>query len=344
MPDNAKYCGHCGMSLNKRSERLMHLSNDFAWIARRGWAGFSAGFLGWLVAFIISRMVGQHLGEFMTNFFTGTICGVFLGTVGGIIEESAYKAFLGGLLGAVGGAVGGLINIPATQLLQGPLPILITWAVGGMFIGATSGIIEKRWKKVLAGMLFGLLGGAIGGYLGSIFYGSVHLEFEVKSWLGNRLAEGLSGGLVGAILWFFIGLIEKLYIFHRREEPRLEYKACDFCGKHNPLKSWYCGHCGHVLQISAARQKVETTPFHGMERVVNGLRFLSWLFGATGFITTPVVFIIFLVQDIFLAFVAAVFAVLITYLMVVGFRFAADMLTCFMRLSGALHDEKGAAE
>lgn len=338
MPDDSKHCSRCGMFLNKTSEKFVHLSLDFAWIWRRSWAGFASGFIGWIIVFIISRMVSNDVGPVLNNLFSGMICGVFLGTVGGIIEESSYKAFYGGMLGTLGGAIGGLINIPLMEMLEAgsawfPFTVLITWAIGGAFIGATSGLIEKSGKKVIAGAVFGLVGGAIGGYLGSVFYGSVLLDFKPQGWLANRLAEGLSGGLVGAVLWFSIGIIEKMYIFHRREDPKIEKKTCDHCGKDNPLRSWYCGECGHSLPTAAPRQKIIVTPYRGIERITNALRFLSWLFAVTGVITTPVIFFIFLTQNIVLACISAVFAVLFTYLMVVGFRFAADMLLSLSKLA-----------
>jgi ribosomal protein L40E len=214
-----------------------------------------------------------------------------------------------------------------------PLSIMVTWAIAGMFIGAVSGLVEKSRKKMLAGALFGFIGGAAGGFLGSVFYGSVMLEFSPKSWLSSRLAEGLSGGLVGAVMWFSIGFIEKLYVFRRREDPKLDKKICDSCGTQNPLRYWYCSGCGHVLQISAPPQKIKVTPFRGMERIINAIRFMSWLFGITGVITTPVIFFVFLMQDIFLAFIGVVFSILFTYLMVVGFRFLGDLLSCLIRIS-----------
>ncbi|MCB4792260.1 MAG: hypothetical protein LHV68_10300 [Elusimicrobia bacterium] len=338
MEEDSKYCGKCGMFLNKTSEILVHASIDFAWIWRRSWAGFAAAFIGWIIVFIISRMTGKNLSPMMNNVFGGMVCGVFLGTVGGIVEESGYKAFWGAILGTIGGALGGIANIPLTDLLSGftyayPLSILATWAIGGMFIGATSGIIERNLKKILAGSLFGLIGGAIGGLLGSIFYGSILLEFKPESWVLSRIIEGVSGGLVGAVLWFSIGLIEKIYIFHRREDPKLDKKTCSFCGKVNLLKFWYCVACGQPLQVAASRQRITIPPFRGMERVVNAFRFLSWLFGMTGIIITPVIFFVFLSRDVSLALICAVFSILLSYLSVVCFRFISDFLSCLIKIS-----------
>jgi len=328
------------MFLNKNSEKIVHLSLDFSWIWRRSWGGFASGFIGWIIVFIISRMVSRDIGPVMNNLFSGMICGVFLGTVGGIIEESAYKAFIGALLGTAGGAIGGLINIPLMDMFQSnetwfPLSVLITWSIGGAFIGAISGLIEKNIKKICAGALFGFIGGAVGGYIGSVFYGSILLDFKPQGWFYNRMAEGLSGGVVGAVLWCSIGIIEKLYIFHRREEANLEKKSCDNCGKDNPLRSWYCGDCGHALPTAAPRQKIAVTPYRGIERITNALKFLSWLFAVTGVVTTPVIFFIFLTQNIVLACISGVFSVLFTYFMVVGFRFVADLLSALIKLTNA---------
>lgn len=345
MPDTAKYCSHCGMFLDKRSERMVHLFQDFGWIWRRCWAGFAAGFVAWIITFIVARMLQNDPGSLINNLFSGMICGVFLGTVGGIIEESGYKAIVGGLLGTAGGAAGALLSLPMTQLALNydslaALPVLVTWAVGGAFIGASSGVLERDGRKIMAGALFGFVGGGIGGYLGSAFYGSMLIEFQPHTWVASRMTEGLSGGLVGAIVWFFVGVIEKAYIFKRYEDPKMEKKVCGHCGTANLLRAWYCTHCGRVLQTSAPRQKINVTPFRGMERIVNGLRFLSWLFGATGFISTPVIFVVFLMQDVFLALISAVFSILFTYLMVVGFRFIGDLLACLIRISSLKLDEK----
>lgn len=343
MADDSKYCGRCGMALNKKSERLVHFSLNFSWMWRRSWGGFASGFIAWIIVFIISRMLKQDIGPVMVNLFSGMICGVFLGTVGGIIEESSYKAVVGGLLGTVGGALGGMLNIPLREMVQSdvrliPLSILATWAVGGGFIGATSGVIERSRKKIAAGALFGFIGGGIGGFLGSAFYGSVLMQFEPQGWFTGRLAEGLSGGLVGAVLWLSIGLIEKLYIFRRVENPTIDKKVCAHCGRENSLRFWYCLNCGYVLPTAAPRQKIVVTPFRGMERIVNALKFMSWLFGATGIITTPVIFLVFLMQDVFLACISALFFILFTYLMVVGFRFAADLLSCLVKISSPKAD------
>lgn len=338
MDDEAKYCGRCGMFLNKTSEVLVRLSTDFAWIWRRSWAGFTAAFIGWIIVFIISRMIGKNLAPMINNIFGGMVCGVFLGTVGGIVEESGYKAFWGAILGTIGGALGGIFNIPLTAMFSNlnyayPLSIMATWAIGGMFIGATSGVIERNKKKVFAGAVFGMVGGAIGGLLGSIFYGSVLLEFKPESWLVSRLVEGVSGGLVGAVLWFSIGVIEKIYIFHRKEDSKIEEKKCTYCGKNNLMAFWYCVACGQPLQVSAPRQKFSLSPFHGMERVANAFRFMSWLFGVTGVITTPVIFFVFLARDISLALICAVFSILLSYLLVVSLKFVSDLLSCLVKLS-----------
>lgn len=340
MPDDYKHCGQCGMFLNKTSERVGRFGLDFSWIWRRSWGGFAAGFVGWIIVFFLSRMIGQSVGSMMNNLFAGTICGIFLGTAGGILEESAYKTVAGGVLGMIGGAIGGLLNIPLMNLFPDaamyPVSVLLTWAAGGACIGATSGIFEKNGRKVLAGVLFGLLGGALGGYLGSVLYGSIFIEFRPENWFVRRLAEGVSGAMVGGVLWLFIGMIEKLYLFRRQEDSKGNEKVCGSCGKHNPLQFWYCSNCGTPLQTEAPRQKIAITPFRGIERVANAFSFLSRLFIVTGIIAAPVIFLAFLPQSVSLAFIGLVLTVLFAYLLVVVFRFIADVL-CWMVRQPAGH-------
>lgn len=335
MPDDYAYCGRCGLFLNKTSERAGRFGRDFSWIWRRGWGGFAAGFVGWIIVFFLSRMVGQNVGPLMNNVFAGMICGVFLGAAGGILESSAYKTVAGGLLGMAGGGLGGLLNIPLNNLFTGaalyPVSVMLTWAAGGAAIGAASGIFEKNLKKTAAGALFGFVGGALGGYLGSVLYGSISLEFKPENWFVRRFSEGISGGMVGAVLWLFIGTIEKRYLFRRREDPSAGEKLCGSCGRQNPLHSWYCAHCGVPLQTEAPRQKLLITPFRGIERVANAFAFLSRLFIVTGIISAPVIFLAFLSQDVSLAFIGLVLTVLLAYLLVIVFRFFADVLAWMIR-------------
>src|SRR5207244_2159917 len=86
---------------------------------RRSLGGFFAGGAGWVLATAVSRTLyftegGTVSFTTLLDFFPGklpassSIAGAIIGTVGGMIERSAYKSMLGGFLGGLGGLVAGL--------------------------------------------------------------------------------------------------------------------------------------------------------------------------------------------------------------------------------------------
>lgn len=349
MPDESGYCGRCGMFLNKASSNFMKLSINIGWILRRSMGGFAAGAVGWVFAMAVSRIVGVNSGPGLHEFLLCVIIGIFLGTVGGIIEDSSYKAFLGGILGCAGGIVGGLFSKIFSAVFSwdalSTISFMPAWIVMGMFIGANSGIIEKSKRKIFVGMFFGMIAGALGGFMGIEMYGSMAADFvrEGVTWSTVRGIEIFSGGIFGAAFWLVLGIIEKLYIFRRRLELKLDKKICDKCKAQNPLYYWYCIKCGAALQVAAPREKIKVTPFRALERAINGFRFMSWLFGASGIITACVIFIIFLISfrdNPLLAFLIGLSIALLSYLLVIVFSFIADMLSSLVKITDSI-ERKG---
>jgi len=351
MPDAGKFCGRCGLFLNKTSGKLLQLSINTGWIIRRSMGGFAAGAIGWVLAMAVVRTVGLNSGPGFHSFLLCVITGTFLGTVGGIIEDSGYKAFLGGLLGCVGGALGGILGkILSVMFGGGPLTsvsFIPSWIVMGGVIGAVSGIVEKSGKKITIGVLIGMFGGGIGGFMGVEAYGSLVTDFmkEGSTWITGRSVEAFAGGTFGAAFWLVLGIIEKLFIFKRRWEGKIEQKTCDTCKTQNPLTYWYCIKCGAALQVAAPREKIKVTSFRSLERSINAFKFLSWLFGATGIITTIFVFIIVLFQNPLKNFMFAILTGLsiglTSYLLVVIFGFIANMLSSVVKITDSLEMNKG---
>ncbi|MFH1378968.1 MAG: hypothetical protein ABII23_01700 [bacterium] len=345
MPDMSSYCGRCGMFLNKTSSNFMKLSINIGWILRRSMGGFAAGAVAWVFAMAVSRTVGIDSGPGLHEFLLCVITGIFLGTVGGIIEDSSYKAFLGGILGCAGGIIGAFVSkIFAAIFSWDPLStvsFIPAWIVVGMFIGANSGIVEKSTKKIMVGILVGMLGGALGGFIGVEMYGSLAADFVKTgvSWSTVRGVELFSGGIFGATFWLVLGIVQKLYIFKRRLEPKMDKKICDTCKAQSPLNYWYCIKCGAALQVEAPREKIKVTPFRALERTINAFRFMSWLFGAAGIITSCVIFVVFLISfrsNPLFAFLVGLSIALLSYLLVVLFSFMSDMLSSLVKITDSL--------
>jgi hypothetical protein len=85
----------------------------------------------------------------------------------------------------------------------------VGWAIFGMLVGMSDGIVSKMPTK----RNYGLLGGFIGGLLGGSTY--ERLNLALRGWTGDRemaLAVGGAVGLIilGACLGAIIGLVEVL--------------------------------------------------------------------------------------------------------------------------------------
>lgn len=339
MPDDSSYCARCGMFLNKASKRLMQISINISWILRRSMGGFAAGAISWIFAMAVVRTVGINSGPGLHSFLLCAISGTFLGTVGGIIEDSGYKALVGAVIGCIGGSLGALLGGIIISMLGfeplGSVSFIPAWIVMGMAIGSVSGIIEKSTKKIIVGMLFGVCGGVLGGFIGIELYGSLVTDFmkQDATWVTGRGIEAFAGGVFGASFWMILGIIEKLYIFKRRIELKVDKKICDSCHTGNQITAWYCVNCGAALQVAAPREKIKVTSFRSLERTINAFRFLSWLFGATGIIMTLIIFFVVLFTNPIFAFLGGLSIALLSYLLVIFFHFTADLLSSLVKIT-----------
>lgn len=356
-PAPAKHCIHCGIAITRRSVQMAQLVNNSGWIARRALGGFFAGACGWMLAMAVMRIhllsaestVMNSLSDLLKFFpgqtpFTTAIGGCFLGTVGGIIERSGYKAFLGGFLGALGGILAGFSFPLFERLFSGNLyhysfSMAGVWSICGAMVGFSSGLLEGTKSKIAAGLTGGFLGGLLAGGVGSQMFGAMLMEFdnaERISWLMGRLLEAFSGGIVGVHLWFFLGVAEKLYIFRRRQLLEATKKVCDFCHAENDLKAWYCAQCGAALQVAASREQIQVTPFRGLERIANAFQFISWLFATIGVVTAVVIFVTFLIQNFLFALFGSLFVALAIYMLSIIFKALADTIKMTIQIADKL--------
>ncbi|MDD5687281.1 MAG: hypothetical protein PHE88_05555 [Elusimicrobia bacterium] len=318
-----KYCYRCGLAVTLRSQQLLSVVGTFSWIMRRALGGMFAGIIGWVLSIALSRAIGSSSSIVVHLVVGGAIGGAFLGNVGGIIEHSSYKAFLGGILGCIGGVIGGLINRVVYDAFSSyafaySISHSFSWAIAGIFIGMTSGIIEKNKNKILVGMIAGLIGGAIGGGLGSELYASLLIDIDRTTWISEKFIEALAGAVVGINLWFILGLVEKLYIFHRKPLVEVTLKNCDICNTQNSLRAWYCKTCGKALQVAAPVEKLKITPYRSLERISNAFKFLSWLSSVAGVVLVLIIFVFLLFKNpLFAVFVSVALAILVYIISVV---------------------------
>lgn len=358
--ESVKHCIHCGIGITRRSVQMAQVINNCGWVARRALGGFFAGSTGCLIAMAVVRAgaaadgsgASRSLTEVLAQFpgqqpFATAIAGCFFGVVGGIIERSAYKSLLGGGLGLIGGLIGGLSysifeNLFRGQLYGFSLAMAGAWSIAGAMVGLSSGLLEGTRSKITAGIVGGLLGGAVGGGVGSQMYGALLMEIgamQSPAWAASRAIEMLSGGIIGALMWFSLGAAEKLYIFRRRQMVGATKKVCDFCHFENVLKAWYCGQCGSALQVAANREQIQPTPFRGLERVSNAFLFLSWLSSSVGVVMGIVIFVSFAVQNFLFGLFGALIVGLVIYIVSILFKAAAEMIRIGIQVTDRLSRE-----
>jgi hypothetical protein len=282
-PTPNAFCIRCGFSVAKDGPRLARLRDTVTWVLRRSLAGLASGMVGWWIIPAASRAAGAAFSPSGHLILTGTLGGFFLGSVEGMMEESALKTLRGGLAGLAGGLLG---SLAAAWILRSPSPasgmlaVTVTWATAGAVIGAVSAWMEHKRGRVAAGALAGLLGGALGGWLGYQMYASLS-DIAKPEWGLKRMIEGSTGAILGTVLWCVLGLAEKLFVFKRRVAKNVSYKECDRCRHANLLKAWYCGACGAVLQVAAPPEKLELPRRPALARFAAACQFLGRLAALT---------------------------------------------------------------
>jgi hypothetical protein len=304
------------------------------WILRRANAGLFTGFVAWFFIPALSRSLSQAVAPWVHFLMTGLLGGAFLGTVDGMVEESTPKTIRGAILGGAGGALGGVIfgninqDLSAPQIIAG---LFGFWGLAGALIGLVSAWWERKPRKNIIGALAGFIGGGIGGALCYALYFTLVQEFHPEHWLLRRLFESISGAVTGVSLWFAIGIAERFVIFRRRTIEDKTYKHCDYCNENNPLKAWYCGKCGSVLQQAALATNLNLSAFVTLDRLRAMFRFLSRLSATTGVIGGLVVFLVFLNADILLAFVILIVVEILSYCLLIFFAALSESLQIFIK-------------
>jgi hypothetical protein len=322
------------MSFSSHNLFLVRLRDHFYWILRRAEAGFCSGVVAWIFIPALSRVLAHDTTSLVYFLSTGVLGGTFLGSVDGMVEESAPKTVRGALLGGAGGVVGGLLftwingQLAPDQIHWG---FFLFWAVPGAAIGLTSALWERKPLKITAGALSGFIGGGIGGALGNMMYYTAIREFAPTHWYSIRLIEGFSGGLIGVTLWFAIGAAERFVIFKRRIVEGAEGKSCDLCTRKSPLNMWYCTFCGSVLQQAAPPGKLQLSSYTTLARIREMFLFLSRLSATTGIIAGVFAFILLLPVNFFLALVAVVLVAVASYSLLLLFSSFSETLQIVLK-------------
>lgn len=170
--------------------------------------GAWGGFVAWALLDPVLRInPGRPTVDALIN---GAIIGVCIGGLTsaflGLMEGSVRRMLRGLAVGFVAGLLGGAIGLLAGELLfqaagQASAARIAGWAIFGMAIGASEGLLHRSGRR----LLFGVLGGLAGGILGSLAFIAVRAILTQPDF-----SRALGFTILGALLGLFIGLALKL--------------------------------------------------------------------------------------------------------------------------------------
>jgi hypothetical protein len=161
-------------------------------------------------------------------------------------------------------------------------------------------------------------------------YASLTDMIKPDAWLLKRFIEGTTGAVFGAILWFVVGVAEKMWIFKRRVAANISYKECDRCQHANVLKAWYCAECGTLLQVAAPPEKLQFIKRQALARVVGACKFLAQLCAMTGVAVSCLSAIFLASINIFLGLFGLLATSLAAYFLYTFFYAIADYLSVWL--------------
>ena len=286
--------------------------------------------VGWWIIPAAGRAAGASLSQGEHIVLTAALGGIFLGGVEGMIEESFLKTVRGAAAGCLGGIVGALLGLWILHLsngASGTLAIIVTWAVAGLFIGLSSARPERRGGRMAAGGIVGFIGGGLGGWLGYQMYASLTDMLKDGPWGAKRMIEGATGAILGALLWFVMGLVGKLIILRRRKIENVSYKECDLCHHTNVLKAWYCANCGAILQVAAPPEKLDISKRQALSRFISACQYLGRLVALTSVVVAVLAAFFLGAINTFLGLFGLLATALIGYISYVLFNALAEVLT-----------------
>ena len=170
--------------------------------------GAWGGLIAWTVLDPVLRIEpGSPIVDALIN---GAIVGVCVGGLTsaflGLMEGSLKRTLRGLAVGLAAGLIGGAAGLLVGELLyqaagQASAMRVAGWAVFGMAIGASEGLLSRSPRR----LLFGILGGLAGGVLGSLAFLLVR-----DTLTGPDFSRALGFTILGALLGLFIGLAFKL--------------------------------------------------------------------------------------------------------------------------------------
>jgi len=179
--------------------------------------GGLGGLASWLIIGSALRIdTSSLLLLFVKDALLGSVVGICIGgaigSVDGILSRSARRAIRGTVYGAGMGLIGGMLGLVVGELIYkfahgGVIARSLGWAIFGLLVGTSEGLVNRSPRKSTYGALGGTFGGLIGGSTyerTSVFL--LHLTHNRD--LSLSVGSGIGLIILGACIGSLVGLVE----------------------------------------------------------------------------------------------------------------------------------------
>jgi VWFA-related protein len=177
--------------------------------------GAIGGLIGWFIieSFLSLDNLNIFLSDAIWGVVMGFLIGAFIGAVDGSLSKNLYRILVGCSGGALMGAVGGMVGLTIGEGLfllggGGIVGRSLGWAIFGLLVGTSEGLVNRSPRKVS----YGTIGGAIGGLIGGSVFDALSRAFahQAQNLMNQTLSRAVGLIVLGACIGSLIGLVEDI--------------------------------------------------------------------------------------------------------------------------------------
>lgn len=165
---------------------------------------------------IVARSVRVSMGLFSAfvacglGLFLGIGEGVFYGSKDNAIKNGAIGAGLSLVIGFISGDIAQYMysNMLTDNSSSGAASLVrgIGWAIMGLGVGLSIGLIKPEKKRVL----YCGIGGTVGGFIGGLLFNTISSTFSTGEDDSGIVARGIGIVIMGVLIGLGIGLLEQV--------------------------------------------------------------------------------------------------------------------------------------
>lgn len=199
------------------------MTNKWKNITKGAGIGFFLGIVGQILSFVVLFILGTLVMRYKLPRGTLDDCvfwvfispGLFVGIGGGILYKSLKKVLYGLIFGVIAWLLIVIIGTKITFIfynytrLTNSLVLIIGIIFYGLCIGFAKNIDTKSLNKIKRSMIGGIIGGIVSSILIFLYF-ILFRKLDVW-WMEFYSTLTISIPIIGALIWFFIELIDNKY-------------------------------------------------------------------------------------------------------------------------------------